>query len=455
MKFDAIIIGTGQAGPALARELTSNGRKTAIVEEAHFGGTCVNTGCTPTKAYVASARRAFIAKNSANHGISTGEVKIDLKEIKKRKDQMINASRSGLKETLENTENLTVYQGKGTFAGPKEVLVNGKTIEAEKIFLNAGGRPRIPDGFDRIAYLTNETILELEEIPEHLIIAGGGYVGLEFGQMFRRFGSEVTIIEMADKLLKQEDPEVGETIREIFSEEGINVRLNAECIAGSMENNEVVVNLNCSEGDREVRGSHLLIATGRTPNTNDLQLEKAGVVTDEKGFITVNDSLQTSKSHIYAMGDCNGQGAFTHTAYNDYQIVASHLFGDGSRKLSDRIPCYAAFIDPPFARVGMNETEIRDKGISARVAYMPMSKIARAKEKGETKGFLKIFIAKETETILGASFLGIGADEYIHAIIDIMYAGAPYTTIRDAVHIHPTVSELIPTMLEKPEDLEF
>lgn len=454
MKFEALIIGTGQAGPALARDIVRNGHKAAIIEEAKFGGTCVNTGCTPTKAYVASARRAYIAKNSGEHGLHASDINVDLKAIKKRKDKLVTSSRDGLQDILESTENLTVFKGKGILIGPNKVQVNEEIIEADKIFLNVGGRPRIPNGFDRVEYLTNETILELEEIPSHLIVVGGGYVGLEFGQMFRRFGSEVTIIEMADKLLNNEDPDISDEIHKILKDENINLRFNAECIGGKMENGDVVVDLNCSEGDRQVRGSHLLIATGRVPNTADLHLDKAGVDIDEKGFIKVNDALQTNQPHIWAMGDCNGQGAFTHTAYNDYQIVSSHLFGDGSRKLSQRYPCYAAFIDPPFARVGMNETEIKNKGIKAKVAFKPMNKIARARELGETQGFLKIFIEAGTDKILGASFLGSGADEYIHAIIDIMYANAPYTVIRDAVHIHPTVSELIPTMLEKVEDLE-
>lgn len=453
MKYDAVIIGTGQAGPTLARSLAQSGYSTAIIEEARFGGTCVNTGCTPTKAYIASARRAFVAKNSSSLGVSSGEVRVDLQAIKKRKDDLVEASASGLKEALEETENLTVVEGKGIFTGPNTIQVEEKTITADKIFINTGGKPRIPDGFDRVEYLTNESMLELTSIPGHLIIAGGGYVGLEFAQMFRRFGSEVTIIEMGSRLLGKEDPDVSEAIKEILIDEGIEIRLNAKCMTGKMDNGEVIVNINCTEGDPEVRGSHLLIATGRIPNTAALQLEKAGVETDEKGFITVNDQLQTNINHIWALGDCNGEGAFTHTAYNDYQIVSSHLLGGKKRTLSDRFSCYAAYIDPPFARVGMNATEIKEKGIKAKVAHIPMCKIGRAKEKGETKGFLKIFIDEENDHILGAGFLGVGADEYIHVIIDIMYAGAPYTTIRDAVHIHPTVSELIPTMLEELEDL--
>ena len=453
MKFDAVVIGTGQAGPALARDLVRHGHKTAIIENGKFGGTCVNTGCTPTKAYIASARRAYVARNSQDHGVFAADLKVDLKVIKKRKDELVTASRTGLENLLKETDNLVVFEGRGVLAGPDSVEVNGQRITADRIFINVGGKPRIPDGFEQVKYLTSDTILDLETLPEHLVIVGGGYVGLEFGQMFRRFGSKVTIIEKGDRLLKKEDPEVGKAILEVFHQENIQVRLNAECMSGSFRNGEVVVDINCTEGEPEVRGSHLLIATGRVPSTRELGLEKAGVEIDDRGFIKVNEHLQTTIPNIWAMGDCNGEGAFTHTAYNDYQIVSSQLFGDSGRKLSDRFPCYAAFIDPPFARVGLNETEIKEKHLPALVAQMPMSKIARAKEKGETMGFLKVFIDAQTDKILGATFIGTGADEAIHAIIDMMYAGAPYTTIRDAVHIHPTVSELIPTLLENPEPL--
>ncbi len=454
MRYDAIIIGTGQAGPGLAGDLIKNGYKTAIIEKGHYGGTCVNTGCTPTKAYVASARRARAAKNSSGHGVSVeGKVKVDLKTIKKRKDEIVQESRDGLKGFLENTDKLTAYRGKAVFTGPHTVEVNGEELEADKIFINVGGRPRIPDGFEEVGYLTNQSILELEEIPRHLLIVGGGYVGLEFGQMFRRFGSEVTIIEMADRLLKREDQDVCSGISEIFEKEGIHIRLNAECISGRPAGDQIEVELDCEEGDKIVRGSHLLIAAGRVPNTDDLGLDKAGVETDDRGYIRVNNGLQTSARHIWAMGDCNGEGAFTHTAYNDYQIVASHLFGDGSRKLSDRYVCYAAYIDPPIARVGMSEQEAKEKGITYKLAKRPMKRIARAKEKGETQGFLKILVEEDTDKVLGAAFLGTGADEYIHTIIDLMYAEAPYTVIRDAVHIHPTVSELLPTMLENLEEV--
>jgi len=455
MKFDAIIIGTGQAGPSLAASLAKNGFKVAIIEKSHLGGTCVNEGCTPTKAYVASARRAYVAKNSEELGIEIeGNVKVNLKKIKERKDRLIQDSRSGLEKMFGDIENITLIRGKARFTDPHTVEVNGETHTADRFYINVGGRPRIPDGFKNATYLTNKSILDLEEIPEHLIIVGGGYVGLEFGQIFRRFGSKVTILDRGKQLLKNEDQEFGKEVAEIFKKEDIDIRLNSECISGKNLKNEIEVKVNYKDGDPTIKGSHLLLAAGRLPNTDDLGLENAGVAIDKRGYIKVNDQLQTSVKHIWALGDCNGQGAFTHTAYNDFQIVNSHLFEDRKRNLSDRFLCYAAFIDPPIAHVGMKEKDIKKAGIKAKVAMRPMSKIARAKEMGETQGMLKILIDAETDKILGATFLGTGADEYIHTIIDQMYADAPYTVIMDAMHIHPTVSELIPTMLENLKPLE-
>jgi pyruvate/2-oxoglutarate dehydrogenase complex dihydrolipoamide dehydrogenase (E3) component len=449
-KFDVIIIGTGQAGPSLAASLAKNGYKTAIIEKAHLGGTCVNVGCTPTKAYVASARRVFAAGNSEEHGvILEGNLKIDLKRIKQRKDKLVQDSRSGLEKMFTDTENLTLIRGKATFLDQHTVQVKNKKYTAEKFYINVGGRPRIPEDFKAIDYLTNESILELEEIPEHLVIIGGGYIGLEFGQMFRRFGSKVTILEKGNQLLKKEDDDIAE----ILKDSGIDVRLNSDCISAEKSDTGISVNYNCEGSIEKIKASHVLVATGRIPNTDDLGLDKAGVKLDKRRFIVVNNELKTSAAHIWALGDCNGEGAFTHTSYNDFQIVNSHLFEERKRYLSDRFTCYAAFIDPPLARVGLNENDIKKQGLKAKVAIRPMSKIARAKEKGETAGKLKIFIENDTNKILGATFLGAGADEYIHTVIDQMYAGASYEVIRDAIHIHPTMSELLPTMLENPKEL--
>lgn len=452
--FDAIVIGTGQAGPTLAASLAKNGLKTAIFEKAALGGTCVNTGCTPTKAYVASARRAYVASNSEELGVTVeGKVKVDLKKIRERKDKLIADSHSGLEKLFSMYDNLSLIRGKATFVNNTTVEVNGEQFSAEKIYINVGGRPRIPEGFQMVNYLTNRSILELEEIPEHLVIVGGGYVGLEFGQMFRRFGSKVTILERGEQLLKREDDDIAEIIAQILKDSGIEVLLKSECISATEEDGEITVSYDCEEGKKSLSSRHVLVAAGRLPNTDDLGLENTNVAVDERGFIKVNDELRTEAENIWALGDCNGEGAFTHTAYNDFQIVNSHLFEDRKRYLSDRFTCYAAYIDPAVARVGLNEKEIKEKGIKAKVAMRPMKKIARAKEMGETTGLLKIFIEAETNKILGATFVGPGADEYIHTVIDQMYAGNSYEVIRDAVHIHPTISELIPTLLENPKDL--
>lgn len=453
-KFDAIVIGTGQAGPSLAASLAKNGFKTAIFEKSELGGTCVNTGCTPTKAYVASARRAYVASNSQELGVTVeGKVKVDLKKIKERKDKLIADSHSGLEKLFSMYDNLSLIRGKATFVDNTTVEVNGEQISAEKIYINVGGRPRIPEGFQKVNYLTNRSILELEEIPEHLVIVGGGYVGLEFGQMFRRFGSRVTILERGQHLLKREDDDIAEITADILKDNGIEVLLKSDCISATEEDGEIIVSYDCEEGRKTIRSRHVLVAAGRVPNTDDLGLVNTDVTVDKRGFIKVNNELQTNAPNIWALGDCNGEGAFTHTAYNDFQIVNSHLFEDRKRYLSDRFTCYTVFIDPAVARVGLTEKEIIQKGIRAKVAMRPMKKIARAKETGETTGLLKIFIEAETDKILGATFVGPGADEYIHTVIDQMYAGTSYEVIRDAVHIHPTISELIPTLLENLKDL--
>ena len=455
MNYDAIIIGTGQAGPPLALSLAKKGKKVAIVEKSHLGGTCVNTGCTPTKTYIASARRAFVAGNSEELGVGIeGKVKVNLKQIKRRKDKIIQESRDSWEKSFSEEPDISLIRGKAKFIDPKSIEVDGKIFSAETIYINVGARPRIPEGFENVPVLTNETMLELEEIPEHLIIVGGGYVGLEFAQMFNRFGSKVTILERGERLMKQEDEDISEAIAEILKKEDINIRFKSECISAKPAGEGVEIQLKCETGEPSIKGSHLLIATGRIPNTDDLGLDTAGINTDKKGYIQVNDRLQTNVNHIFALGDCNGEGAFTHTSYNDFQIIDSHLQGTKKRYLSDRIPCYAAYIDPSLARVGMNLNEIREKGIKANIAVKPMKEIARAKEMGETEGLLKIYTEEGTDKILGASFLGTRADEYIHAIIDVMYADAPYTVIKNAVHIHPTVSELIPTMLEDLKPLE-
>jgi pyruvate/2-oxoglutarate dehydrogenase complex dihydrolipoamide dehydrogenase (E3) component len=454
-QFDAIVIGTGQAGPSLAARCAEEGLNTAVIERDKFGGTCVNTGCTPTKAMVASARAAHMANRMNDFGVEIdGSISVDMEKVKARKDAIVKESTEGVENWLKNTDNLTVYEGHARFEDEKILSVGDEKLSAEKIFINVGGRAFIPDGFEDVDYLTNSSIMELDEVPEHLIIVGGGYIGLEFGQMFSRFGSEVTIIEQGHHLLPKEDEDVSNAIQDILEDEGITFRFGAECIGGSNKDGQVVVDVNCDAGPPQVKGSHLLLAAGRRPNTDDLGLENTTIKTDERGFIQVDDQLQSTANDIWALGDCNGEGAFTHTAYNDFEIVAANLFDDNPRRLSDRIMCYGLYIDPALGRVGMTEAQAKESDRNVLIGKRPMSRIARAKEKGETKGFMKVLVDADTEQMLGAAILGIEGDEIIHSIIDIMYADEPYTTIRDAVHIHPTVSELIPTMLENLEPLE-
>jgi pyruvate/2-oxoglutarate dehydrogenase complex dihydrolipoamide dehydrogenase (E3) component len=447
-RYDAIVIGTGQAGPPLAGRLAGEGMSVAVVERHRFGGTCVNTGCIPTKTMVASARAAHVARRAAEYGVCIdGDVTVDMKKVKARKDEVAGTSSEGLERWLKGMENATVYEGHARLEGPLRVRVGDDVLEANRIFINVGGRARWPSGFEDGGALTNSSILELDVLPEHLVIVGGSYVGLEFAQMFRRFGSEVTIVERGPRLVQREDEDVSDTIREILEGEGIHVRLDAHCLSGRKRGDGVAVTVDCERGDREVVGSHLLLAVGRRPNTDDLGLDAAGVEVDDRGYIVVDDELHTSADGIWALGDCNGRGGFTHTSYNDYEIVAANLLDGEKRRVSDRILAYALYVDPPLGRAGMTESQVRESGRKALVATRPMSKVGRATEKGETQGFMKILVDAETEKILGASILGVEGDEVIHSILDVMYARQPYTLIQRAVHIHPTVSELVPTLL--------
>jgi pyruvate/2-oxoglutarate dehydrogenase complex dihydrolipoamide dehydrogenase (E3) component len=455
--YDAIIIGTGQAGPSLAVRLAGAGMKTAIVERKRFGGTCVNNGCIPTKTLVASARAAHIARRGGEYGVRIdGAIAVDMKKIKERKDAVVRSSNEGVEKWLKGTENLTVYEGHARFEDAHQLRVGNELLEADKIFVNVGGRASTPPlrGLDQVSYLNNSTMMDVDFLPEHLIVIGGSYVGLEFAQMYRRFGSEVTIVEMGSRLIQREDEDVSEAIRPILENEGIKIRLSAECIALEKRGETVAVNVDCSSGDKTVLGSHVLLAVGRVPNTADLGLESTGVAVDQRGYIKVDDQLRTNVPGIYALGDCNGQGAFTHTAYNDYEIVAANLLDDDRRRVSNRITAYALYIDPPLGRAGMTETEVRKSGRKALIAKRPMARVSRAVEKGETQGFMKILVDAETKEILGASLLGVECDEVIHSILDVMYAKAPYTVIQRAMHIHPTVTELIPTMLGELKPLE-
>jgi pyruvate/2-oxoglutarate dehydrogenase complex dihydrolipoamide dehydrogenase (E3) component len=456
-KYDAIIIGTGQAGPSLAVRLAGTGMKVTIIERNRFGGTCVNTGCIPTKTLVASARAAHVARRAGDYGVTIeSSIAVDMKKIKQRKDGVVRLSSEGLEKWLKNTQNLTVYEGHARFENDHRVRVGDELLEADKFFINVGGRASIPPlrGGDQVSYLNNSTMMDLDFLPEHLIVIGGSYVGLEFAQMYRRFGSVVTIVEMGPRLIQREDEDVSEAIKTILETEGIKIRLSAECIALEKRGNKLAVQVDCSSGDKTVIGSHVLLAVGRVPNTNDLGLENAGIEVDERGYIQVNDQLQTNVAGIYALGDCNGRGAFTHTAYNDYEIVAANLLDSDERRVSDRITAYALYVDPPLGRAGMTEAEARKSGRKALIGKRPMTRVGRAVEKGETEGFMKVLVDAETKKILGASLLGIECDEVIHSILDVMYAKAPYTVIQRAMHIHPTVAELIPTMLGELKPLE-
>jgi len=452
--FDAIIIGTGQAGPSLAARLAATGMQVAIIERGKFGGTCVNTGCIPTKTLVASAYAAHVARRGTDFGFAiNGDVRVDMKRVKARKDAVSGRSNKGVEEWLRGLKNCTVIQGHARFQSAHTVVVNDEALEADKIFINVGGRASVPPvpGVHNVPFLTNSSMMDVDFLPEHLVIVGGSYVGLEFGQIYRRFGSQVTIVEMGPRLIGREDEDVSQTVREILEAEGIQIRLNAKCISLAKRDSSIGVQVDCVEGAPEVVGTHVLLAVGRIPNTSDLGLDRAGVATDKRGYIVVDDQLQTNVQGIWALGDCNGRGAFTHTSYNDYEIVADNLLNADHRRVSDRIQAYALYTDPPLGRCGMTDAEIRKSGRQALTTKLPMSRVSRAFEKGETQGFMKIAVDKETKQILGAAILGTGGDEVVHILLDVMYAKAPYTVIQRAMHIHPTVAEYLPTVLSKLE----
>jgi pyruvate/2-oxoglutarate dehydrogenase complex dihydrolipoamide dehydrogenase (E3) component len=453
---DAIVVGAGQAGPSLAKRLAGAGWTVAFAERHLFGGTCVNTGCTPTKAMVASAHAAHLARRGADFGVNASAVTVDMRKVKSRKDAIVSNSRNGVEKGLRTTKNCTVFMGTAAFDSPTVMHVGDDRLEAPKIFLNVGARPAIPKmpGVESVPFLTSSMILDLDELPEHLIVVGAGYVGLEFAQMFRRFGAEVTVVDKSSRLAAHEDDDASKVIREIFDSEGIAVRLNANCIHLERDGSQVAVGLECNEGEPRVVGSHILLAVGRTPNTGDLNLAAAGIAPDPRGYIPVDDFLQTSVPGIFAIGDCNGRGAFTHTSYNDYEIVADNLLDHGSRRVSDRIPAHALYIDPPLAGIGMSEAEVRATGRAALVGFRAMTRVNRAVEKGEAFGYIKILVDAESQHILGATVFGTGGDEAVHCILTAMYARQPASLLTHSVHIHPTVAELIPTTLEDLKPLQ-
>jgi pyruvate/2-oxoglutarate dehydrogenase complex dihydrolipoamide dehydrogenase (E3) component len=443
--FDAIVIGAGQAGPALAARLGSEGLKTAIIERKLLGGTCVNVGCIPTKTLVGSARAIHMARRGAEYGFAAGDVRVDMKAVKARKDGVVKHSTDGLASWIGGMKNVTLVRGQARFTAPRTLDVGGRALAADKVFINVGGRAAVPDipGVKDVPYLTNSSIMEVDQVPEHLVIVGGSYIGLEFAQMYRRFGARITVVEAFDKLLPREDDDVVAEIRAILEREGIEVVLGAKDLKLKKSGAQIRVEF----AGKSIEGSHLLLAVGRLPNTHDLGLKEAGIAADARGFITVDDQCRTSAEGVWAMGDVNGKGAFTHTSWNDYEIVAANLFDNDARKISDRISCYALFIDPPLGRVGMNEAEAKKSGRKLLRGKMLMTRVGRAREAGETQGFLKVLVDADSKELLGAAILGLNGDEIVHSLLDVMYAKKPYTTIQRAVHIHPTVTELVPTLL--------
>lgn len=450
-RFDAVVVGAGQAGPALAERLGRSGRKVAVIERKLVGGTCVNTGCIPTKAMVASAYVAQQARRAQDYGVHIGsDVRVDMEAVWQRTQAISAQSRSGVEKWLAGMPKVSLLRGHAAFESPHSLRVGEMLIEAEEIFLNVGGRAVVPDlpGIASVPYLTNTSVLALRELPKHLLIVGGSYIGLEFGQMFRRFGAEVSIIERSDRLLPKEDPDVSAAVVDILEKEGIRLHLAAECLQLQGRAGDLSVVAQCARPRLEVHGSHILLAVGRRPNTDALGLDKAGVAMDERGYIVVDEQCRTGVEGIWAMGECNGRGAFTHTAYNDYEIVAANLLDKQTRRIVDRIPAYALFIDPPLARIGLTEQEAIKQGRDVRVGLRPMARVGRAIERGETLGFIKVVVDGKSGQLLGAAILGVNGDEAIHSLLDAMYAKAPYQTITHAVHIHPTVAELLPTTLQ-------
>ena len=456
-QFDAIIIGAGQSGPFLAARLAEAGHKTALVERTHLGGTCVNDGCTPTKTLVASARAAWMARHAADYGVVLdGRVRVDMRAVKARKDKVVNASVQSLTDWLGNMEGLELITGSARFVSPTQVEVNNRRLTAPRLFINTGARPSIPDwpGIADVTYLTNTTILELDTLPEHLVIAGASYVALEFAQIYARFGAKVTIVARGDRPASREDPDISAAIRQILERDGVQFLLDTEVQSLRPDGPGIALALRGPAGEHTLSGSHLLLALGRTPNSDDLDLPAAGLQADKHGYIPVDDHLRTAVPGIWAMGDINGRGAWTHTSYNEFEIVADNLLDGGTRSIAGRTTVYGLFIDPPLGRIGIGESEARQLGRPVLSATMPMSKVARARERGETEGLMKVFVDAQTQRILGAAILGIRGDEVVQSLLQLMTGDLPYTSLTQTMHIHPTVTELLPTLLAglKPLD---
>ena len=451
--FDAIVVGAGQAGPALAARCSREGLRTAIIERGAFGGTCVNVGCVPTKTLVASARAIHMARRGAEFGFATGgELRVDMPRVKARKDAIVKASTEGVEGWMRGLKNTEVIVGQARFTGPRTLQVGDRVLTAPRIFLNLGGRAVLPDlpGVHDVPTLDNVSVMQLDTVPEHLVIVGGSYIGLEFAQVMRRLGAQVTVVERSPRLLPREDDDVADGIRAILQAEGIRIELGAECLSLSRQGTQIAIGAECATAMPPIAGSHVLLAVGRRANTDGIGLAAAGIATDARGFITVDEQCRsTSAEGVWAVGDCNGRGAFTHTAWNDHEIVVANVFDNDPRRIADRIPCYALFIDPPLARIGANEAEVRTSGKPALRAKMPMQRVGRAREAGETQGFMKVLVDAESRRLLGAAILGMNGDEVIHGMLDMMAAGQTVDAIARTMHIHPTVSELVPTLLQQ------
>ena len=454
--FDAIIVGAGQAGPAIAARCSKEGLRTAIVERGHFGGTCVNVGCVPTKTLVASARAVHQARRGEEFGFAAGDIRVDMARVKARKNAIVRQSREAVEAWMRGLRQAEVIAGQATFTAPSTLEVAGRRLTAPRIFLNVGGRSVVPElpGIGDVPTLDNASVMELSEVPGHLVIVGGSYIGLEFAQLMRRFGARVTVVERSDRLLPREDEDVSDGIRAILEAEGVRFELGSECLSLAREGGGIAVGAACGGERPRIHGSHVLLAVGRRPNTDGLGLERAGVQCDERGYIVVDDQCRTSAEGVWAVGDCNGRGAFTHTSWNDHEIVVANLFDADPRRIADRIPCYALFIDPALGRIGMSEAQARSSGRPVLRAKMPMKRVGRAREMGETQGFMKVVVDAQSRKLLGAAILGVNGDEVVHALLDVMAAGLPYTAISRTMHIHPTVSELVPTLLQQLEPLQ-
>jgi pyruvate/2-oxoglutarate dehydrogenase complex dihydrolipoamide dehydrogenase (E3) component len=455
-KYDAIVIGSGQAGNPLCQQLADRGWTVALIEKEHLGGTCINTGCTPTKTMVASAQVAHYARHAGRWGVRAGEVRVDLAAVVARKDQVVAQWRAGLERKVRERPSLRLYRGQARFLDPHHVRVGEEVLESERIFINTGTRVDVPrlEGLDQINYLTNASIMQLTELPEHLLVVGGGYIGLEFGQMFRRFGSRVTVVHRNDHLLPREDADVTEELQKALESEGIRFVLNARTTRVDKQDGQVALSWEAGGRSETAHGSHLLVATGRRPNTEDLGLEQAGVQTDRQGFIRVNNRLETTVPGIWALGDVKGGPAFTHISYNDYQIVFANLVEGKSLTTDGRLVPYSVFTDPQLGRVGMTEKEARAAGRRLKIGKMPMAWVARAIERDETAGLMKLVVDADTDRILGAAILATEGGELVQILEFVMLAGAPYTLLKGAIYIHPTLAEGFWTLMEQVKQVD-